>query len=122
MESNGGTTIKGERKMKQQRIVLFICSLILWLGALYTEPVVLASEGTGGQVSTKGKISFYEETTDSSVSATTEPSTMTPSKPSGKYFPSTGEQIRKYSLIGGSLIILALLLFFLWKRRKEEQK
>jgi LPXTG-motif cell wall-anchored protein len=108
--------------MKQTRIILFCCSLILWLGAVYTEPIVQASEGAGGQVSTTGKISFYEEKTEVSSSSTTKTSEVMPPKTSEKSFPNTGEQIRKYSLFGGVLLLLALLLLFLRKHREGEQK
>ena len=107
--------------MNHSRIILFGCSLLLWLGAIISGPIVQASEGTGGQVSTTGKISFYEEVTEPSSSASTEPSTAKPTKPIGK-FPSTGEQIRTYSLILGIVLLLFLLLLFLRKRRKEEQE
>lgn len=122
MESDGRTTIKGERKMKQMRFILFCCSLILWIGVISTETVVQANEGNGGQVITDGKISFYEGTTETSSSTSTEPSSATPSKPIGKPLPNTGEQIKHYSLIGGGLLLFVLIFLFFTKRRKGEQK
>lgn len=121
MESDGRTTIKGEREMNYSRIILFGCSLLLWVGTIVSGPIVQAKEGTGGQVSTTGKISFYEEVTEPSSSAPVESSTAKPTKPIGN-FPSTGEQIRTYSLILGGMILLFFLLLFLRKRRKEERE
>ncbi|WP_430602384.1 hypothetical protein IGJ02_002721 [Enterococcus sp. DIV0724b] len=108
--------------MKQMRIILFCCSLILCLGAVYTGYVVLASEEIGGQVSTNGKISFYEESAEPDISTDQEPVSATPSKPNGKPLPNTGEQIQKYGVIGVVLIFLILLVLFLRKRRKGEPK
>ncbi len=108
--------------MKQMRFILFCCSLILWIGVISTETVVQANEGNGGQVITDGKISFYEGTTETSSSTSTEPSSATPSKPIGKPLPYTGEQIKPYSLIGGGLLLLVLIFLFFTKRRKGEQK
>lgn len=108
--------------MQHSRIILFTCSLFLWLGVAFLGPIVQASEGTGGQVSTTGKISFYEEETEPSEPTTTQPSAATPINPSGKRLPSTGERIRTYCLIGGGIILLILLILFLRKRRKEEQE
>ena len=108
--------------MNYSRIIFFGCSLLLWVGTIFSGPIVQAREGGGGQVSINGKISFHEETSESSGSANIESSSATQTKPSGKTFPNTGEKIRKYSLIGGGLILLAFLLLFLRKRRKGEQK
>ncbi|WP_181429460.1 LPXTG cell wall anchor domain-containing protein [Enterococcus plantarum] len=104
------------------RIILFGCSLLLCVGTIASGPIVQAREGGGGQVSINGKISFHEETTESSGSANIESSSELQTKPRGKWFPNTGEKIRKYSLIGGGLILLAFLILFLRKRRKGGQK
>lgn len=109
--------------MKQTPIVLFYCSLFLWIGALTVGPVATANEGTGGQVKTTGKISFYEDETVPSSTESIEPSSekpKAPNKPSEKDFPSTGELVKRYGLIGGGLLLLLFLILFFRKRKKEE--
>lgn len=92
------------------------------LGVLSTVNCVYASEGTDSRVRTSGKISFYEETLESSSSIIGETNVQQPKKPSENNFPSTGEQVQSTTLIGGILILLLVLLFFLKKHRKEKQK
>lgn len=79
---------------------------------------VFADGANGGQVTTEGKISFYEETTDT----TTEPSITKPSKPtSKKTLPNTGEELKNYSLLGILFIALVFFLFFFIKRKRRDQ-
>lgn len=84
-------------------------------------------EATEGQVITGGKISFYEDSTESTSSSTqTRSSTQTSatevveSKPKGK-LPSTGEIVKRYAIWLGSILLVIALLLFLRRRRKEEK-
>lgn len=114
---------KGERIMKQLKWILIGSSLVLWLGIVQTKFVVSATEnGIGGQVNTTGKISFYEESGESSSTEFRESNAETPIKPLRKGLPSTGEQVRMYSYIGCLVLFIVLLILFLRKRRKEEKK
>ncbi|MCB5953910.1 LPXTG cell wall anchor domain-containing protein [Enterococcus sp. CWB-B31] len=118
----------------------FLLSLALFLvGIAGFSPTALATMGAGGQVNSKGQITFYEGTIESS---TTEPSTTESSLPEsstaeptqtsssraatatkpqgGGTLPSTGEIVQKYSLMGAGLIA-ALIAFLLFRRRKKEE-
>lgn len=107
--------------MKQLRVLLLFCSLILWMGAANSVSIAEANGETGGQVSINGKISFYEDSLESSNSTNTELSTepTNSTKPS-QHFPSTGELVSHYRLIGGGLLLICLL--FLRMRSKGAQK
>ncbi|MBL1228261.1 LPXTG cell wall anchor domain-containing protein [Enterococcus sp. BWB1-3] len=108
----------------------FLLSLALFLvGIAGFSPTALATMGAGGQVKTKGQITFYEGTIESSLP---EPSTAEPTQTSssravtvtkpqgGGTLPSTGEIVQKYSLMGAGLIA-ALIAFLLFRRRKKEE-
>ncbi|WP_086348798.1 LPXTG cell wall anchor domain-containing protein [Candidatus Enterococcus clewellii] len=115
--------------MKIEKTFLLTLALFL-VGMTGFSSTVSATTGAGGQVNSKGQITFYDGTIESS---TTEPSTSLPPEVSsstvpitqkpqgGGTYPSTGEMIRKYSLMGFGLIA-ALLLIFLFNRRKKEEQ
>ncbi|MCB5956444.1 LPXTG cell wall anchor domain-containing protein [Enterococcus sp. CWB-B31] len=113
----------------------FLLSLALFLvGIAGFSPTALATMGAGGQVNSKGQITFYEGTIESSTtepsiteSSTAEPTqtsssrAVTVTKPQGGgTLPSTGEIVQKYSLMGAGLIA-ALIAFLLFRRRKKEE-
>lgn len=103
---------------------------ILCVAAFLTFPISTLAQGAttnGGEVSTKGKITFYEEaqSSESSSSETpqstsTEESTTQESLPAtGGKLPKTGESVRNFSLIGGCLLLIGILILFFKKRKKE---
>ena len=111
--------------MNKKRIIIMLASIVCLVAFTPTSLTVTAAENqNGGQVTTEGIITFYEDSTE----RTTEPSKPTPSSPSepkvtkpvGRY-PSTGEIIKGSIGIGGiALVAIALFLFF--KKRKKEQE
>ena len=124
----------------------FLLSLVLFLvGVTGFSPSVLATTGAGGQVNSKGQITFYEgslesstnessatesSTVESSIAESSESSTAevssssyptTTTKPQGGgTYPSTGEVIQKYGIAGFGILLLVLFVFFS-RRKKEEQ-
>lgn len=112
-----------------KKLLSILLSSIMGLVVItqYTSPVNAAENQNGGQVTTEGIITFYEEATEP-TSSTTEPAKPTPSnssepkitKPVGRY-PSTGEIVKgSIGIIGIALIGIALFFFF--KKRKKEQE
>lgn len=108
----------------------FLLSLAMFLiGMAGFSAAASATTGAGGQVSSKGQITFYEKTTESSttvssseVPADSSSTATSTGKPQGgeNKLPSTGEMIQKYSLMGtGIVLLIALILFY---RRKKEEK
>ena len=94
----------------------------------FSSTVSAAENQNGGQVTTEGIITFYEDATEPTTEPTTEPSEPTPTSPSepkvikpvGRY-PSTGEIIKgSIGISGIALVSIALFLFF--KKRKKEQE
>ena len=121
--------------MKQtKKITVLLCSLVMGI-LLFMQTTAYAAEGAGGQVTRTGKISFYEESTDSSSSTPASSSTAADStnpsenastteavtKPVGRY-PSTGELVQKYSWLGACLLIFVFFFLFLRRRRKEKHQ
>lgn len=98
------------------------------LFSLNLSPVIgYGTDGTGGQVNTGGKISFYEvETLPDEVApaipeiqgSSTKQDTDTLKKPAGN-LPITGELIGTLSFIGIGLVLLLLLLIVLRRWIKE---
>lgn len=91
--------------------------------------MVHGTEGTGGQVNTGGKISFYEKETTPEETTPIVPNkpelpadkdTGTAEKPAGN-LPSTGELIGNFCFIGIGLVMLFLLLIVLRRWTKEEK-
>lgn len=124
--------------MNDKKIIVLFCSLAAVICLSFKASFSYAEDGVGGQVTTGGKISFYEGSTESSslesstidtsstdthtsttIDSTTSSAVEDVTKPTGKY-PSTGETIKRYSLIGTGIIGFVVVLFFLRKRRKEE--
>ena len=98
------------REKKKQFI--FVLLLVLFL-VNYPSISFAADNSNGGQVTTEGIITFYEETVETKDSETpTE-------KPTGK-LPSTGELIGSVALFSGVMISFFILFYFLKKRKKEE--
>ncbi|MHC5373976.1 LPXTG cell wall anchor domain-containing protein [Enterococcus sp. LJL120] len=104
---------------------------MMLVGVVGSVGEVYAAGDAGGQVQNDSQITFYEETTDSTTSSSTiESSSTTESSstvlpdtsdtPGGK-LPQTGEVIRNYSLIGGTLL-LVLLLFLFYRKKKDNEK
>lgn len=133
MESNGWTTIGGKRMipMIKKRVLLF---LLMMVSLVTATGVVHAAEGVGGQVSTGGKITFYEARSDTEET----PDSSTPEKPGeetppggnnmtgnqrkpGGNLPNMGDVMKYFSIIGLGLILLVLLLWFIKDKTKEER-
>lgn len=117
--------------LTKKRVFLF---LLVVVSLVTTTGVVYAAESVGGQVSTGGKITFYEATSDTEET----PDSSTPEKPGegtppggndtagnqrkpGGNLPNTGEVVKYFSLIGLGLILLVLLLWFIKDKMKEER-
>ncbi|MBP1046740.1 LPXTG cell wall anchor domain-containing protein [Enterococcus sp. BWM-S5] len=112
--------------MKKRYVILLSFLLLLSSAAGFADTTSAAS-GTGGQVNSKGQITFYEGssepiTTPSSSEPTT-PSTTVPSeqKPAGGKLANLGEQLGNYSLIGICLV-LGFMLLFLYRRKKNKEE
>lgn len=111
--------------IKKNRMRLFFCSLLGIFSLAMIPVVTCATEGTGGQVSTGGNISFYEVENVSDKDETQQSSSDFGSSATEKNpesvgrLPSTGEMIQRFGLVG--LGMLFLLLWFIWKKIKEEK-
>lgn len=108
--------------MKKKKIFVLLSSLFLVVGLCFGTLSAAANEGNGGQVSTKGKITFYEETQETSeppVSESSEPPVSESSSPPGGKLPNTGEMNKNYGLISGGIVLL-LAILFLYTRKKRE--
>lgn len=109
--------------MRTNKTIILLCSFMVLVSLTLSPVNTYASDGTGGQVSTEGKISFYEEEaspdepTPTEPEKPTEPETDAAAKPSGR-LPDTGELIRNYGFIG----IALLLLFLLVRKWSKEEK
>ncbi|WP_242586799.1 LPXTG cell wall anchor domain-containing protein [Candidatus Enterococcus ikei] len=119
--------------MNKKILPILLSSIMgLMIVTQFSTSVNAAENQNGGQVTTEGIITFYEDstepTTEPPYESTTESSKPTLSsssepkvvKPVGRY-PSTGEIIKGSIGIGGiALVAIALFLFF--KKRKKEQE
>ncbi|MCA5014181.1 LPXTG cell wall anchor domain-containing protein [Enterococcus sp. S22(2020)] len=111
--------------MRMNKLIILLSSLILLISLAVVPSTVYGTEGAGGQVTTGGKISFYEDSLEPSenlpeVGSSTEQESEVVVKPVGK-LPSTGELIRNFSFVGIGLLVLFLLLLLVRKRVKEEK-
>lgn len=75
-----------------------------------------ATQTQGGEVSTGGKIKFYEESPPATSTSDTLPKTST-TKPRGK-LPSTGEKQQKTGLLLLSVLCIGVVLLFIKKKRE----
>ncbi|MGX7149539.1 LPXTG cell wall anchor domain-containing protein, partial [Enterococcus ureasiticus] len=119
--------------MTKKVLSILLSSIMgLMVATQFSETVNATENQNGGQVTTEGIITFYEDstepTTEPTTASTTEPSKPTPSSPSepkvtkpvGRY-PSTGEIIKGSIGIGG-IVLVAIALFLFFKKRKKEQE
>lgn len=120
--------------MKNKIRYLIISSLFLLVGFSLSTTALAEENKNGGQVTVDGTINFYEESEeppdvpDPSEPQPSEPAPEDPapdkkdppgsSSDSGKKLPQTGETIRNFSLIGGTLILFVLIILF--RRKKNE--
>lgn len=107
-------------KNSKKRFIL-LCTLIVCVGFSWMTSTAFATEGAGGQVIRDGKISFYEESTESSSSTSPSTSEEPVKKPIGR-IPSLGEIVQNYGLFGVGLLLMLFLFLFLRKFGKEKQK
>lgn len=104
----------------------FIFYLVLWISLVTFHGPVYAAEGIGGQVSTSGKITFYditsdgEETPEDSSPPDSPVPDQPPSKPVGN-LPSTGELGSYLGFMGIGLIFLVMLFLFIKKKIEEDK-
>ncbi|MDH6363795.1 LPXTG-motif cell wall-anchored protein [Enterococcus sp. PF1-24] len=116
--------------MQIKKILTIVFSILLGSSALYAPTVVQAAdEMLGGEVTTKGKITFYEETANSdsgdssstsqgpsdSASNSQQPSSNGKTPPTGK-LPNTGEAHANRFLVSSGLLLI-LLAGFLFKKK-----
>lgn len=115
--------------MNKKRLSILLSSIMSLVVVTQFSSNVNATENqNGGQVTTEGIITFYEESTEPTTPSTTEPSKPTPSSPSepkvtkpvGRY-PSTGEIIKGSIGISG-VVLVAIVLFLFFKKRKKERE
>lgn len=97
--------------------VLFFSLLILVTISLNVSTVVY---GTEGQVSTKGKISFYEEAIEPSDSSQKLNDSEVPEDKPTARLPNTGELIKSSGFVVGGVILVVVVILFLRKRKKED--
>ncbi|MGX7245374.1 LPXTG cell wall anchor domain-containing protein [Enterococcus quebecensis] len=111
--------------MSKKRISMLLSSIMaLVVVTQFSSNVNAAENQNGGQVTTEGIITFYEDSTE----ATVEPSKPTPTspteakvtKPVGRY-PSTGEIVKGTIGISGIVLVVLALFLFLKKRKKEKE-
>lgn len=102
------------KEKKKQFIFVLLLGLFL---VNYPSISFAADNSNGGQVTTEGIITFYEETVE--TSSRSKDSETPTEKPTGK-LPSTGELIGSVALFSGVMISFFILFFFLKKRKKEE--
>lgn len=126
MEDHGWTAVGGVA-MKKKKNILFIYSLIALLSLVLMPNIVHGIDSVGGQVTTGGKISFFEEEKKGdNVSSPFDKIEMPPAEKNVGVFaklikrlPNTGELVNSFWLIGLGLIFL--VIWFIWKKTKEEK-
>lgn len=103
--------------MNHLRLIVFCCCLILFTLMLFKVSVVqAASDNVGGQVGTTGKISFYDEVSESPISDSNELNSKSFSGSNNNYIPNMGERVSNYIVVGLCLTLLTLLILFFRKR------
>lgn len=122
-------------RKKLKSIIVFSVLLLVTFIVFPTSGIAQGGTVNGGEVSTKGKITFYEESessdssqasssssdSESSSSSSTEESTISSSLPStGGKLPQTGEMVRNVSAVAGGVLLLIVAILFYRKRKKEE--
>lgn len=107
--------------MKNKKRYRYIFFILCWVLLMANPVSTLASDGTagGGEVTTKGKITFYEEGESGESSSSVESTTQDSLPATGGKLPETGEGVKNFSLIGGSLLLVTVLIFFFKKEKKE---
>lgn len=107
--------------MKKFKLLIFIASIFLLIGIGFNSYEGFANgSGNGGQISTKGKITFYEESSEPIVESSEEPPIADSSlPPTGGKLPNTGETVKNNDFIGGGLILVTGIIFLYAKRKKE---
>ncbi|MBP1044259.1 hypothetical protein I6N95_24940 [Vagococcus sp. BWB3-3] len=109
-----------------KKIMILICFLTGCLMIVAVGGITHGAEGIGGQVSTGGNITFYEESTeptDSSTSSSgTQPSQTPPSGDPKKIvkIPSLGVLLNQYGIYG-MMILFLIGVFYVSRRRRKDK-
>lgn len=127
--------------MKNKKFFHLLCTVALFSCLIFAPSIRASAEvenGNGGQVSTNGKITFYEGSKDSletpvvssesekaappgdnSAKQSNTPSGKQPGKQPGKNLMLTGELLQQFSWIGAGLLLF--VVFVVYKRRRGEK-